>query len=71
MNSRGSVIPVRNEQNATENSAPPTWLRFSAGAARYIASAAPGRPNIITGKKPFMNTPAPYRHRRNGVGHQT
>ncbi|CSB43319.1 Uncharacterised protein [Vibrio cholerae] len=25
MNSRGSVIPVRNEQNATENSAPPTW----------------------------------------------
>ena len=58
VNSIGSVTPVRNEVSAIENSRPPTALRRSGGAERYIARHAAGRPNIITGKKPDMKAPA-------------
>ena len=54
----GSVTPVRNEVSAIENSMPPTALRLSGAAVRYIARQAPGRPNIITGKNPDMKAPA-------------
>ena len=57
-NSMGSVTPVRNEVSAIENNMPPTALRFSGRAVRYIARQAPGSPNIITGKNPDMNAPA-------------
>ncbi|MNC77846.1 hypothetical protein D3C75_1299130 [compost metagenome] len=57
-NSTGSVTPVKNAVKPTESNAPPIRGRRSLGAAKYIASAAPGRPNIVTGKKPAMNIPA-------------
>ena len=37
VNSIGSVIPVRNDVNAAENSHPPTIFLFSGFAQRYIA----------------------------------
>ena len=58
VNSIGSVTPVRNEVSAIDISRPPTALRRSGRAARYMARHAAGRPNIITGKKPAMNRPA-------------
>ena len=58
MNSIGSVTPVRNEVSAIESSRPPVAARFSGAAVWYIARHAAGSPNIITGKKPDMNTPA-------------
>ena len=57
-NSIGSVTPVRNEVSAIENSRPPAAARRAGVAVRYMARQAPGRPNIITGKKPDMNAPA-------------
>ncbi|MDT4878619.1 hypothetical protein FQZ97_1142290 [compost metagenome] len=59
LNSIGSVMPVRNEVSAIENSMPPTSARRAGGVSWYIARQAAGRPNIITGKKPVMNRPAP------------
>ena len=47
----GSVTPVRNEVSAIENNMPPTALRFAGAPVRYMARQAPGRPNIMTGKK--------------------
>ena len=43
----GSVTPVRKAVSATEKSMPATLGRLSAGAARYMARAAAGSPNII------------------------
>ncbi|MNP69680.1 hypothetical protein D3C76_1658100 [compost metagenome] len=57
-NSSGSVTPVRNAVSATDSNIPPTIGRRSFGAAKYMASAAPGKPNIMIGKKPDMNIPA-------------
>ena len=58
LNSIGSVTPVRNAVSAIDSSMPPTALRRSGSADRYMARHAAGRPNIITGKKPDMNPPA-------------
>jgi hypothetical protein len=58
VNSIGSVTPVRNEVSAIESMSPPTARRARARAVWYIARHAAGRPNIITGKKPVMKTPA-------------
>ncbi len=58
LNSIGSVTPVRNEVSASDSSIPPTALRRSGRAQRYMARQAAGRPNIITGKKPAMKPPA-------------
>ena len=55
MNSIGSVIPVNIAVNAADNNKPPTTLRFSGLAHLYIASAAPGKPNIISGNLPDIN----------------
>ena len=41
-----------------DSNMPPTALRRSGRALRYIAKHAAGNPNIITGKKPLMNAPA-------------
>ena len=54
VNSSGSVMPVSMEVSAAEMSRPPTTLRFSGLAVRYMASAAPGRPKIISGNLPDM-----------------
>ncbi|MFO1402719.1 MAG: hypothetical protein U1F30_16150 [Steroidobacteraceae bacterium] len=58
VNSIGSVTPVRNEVRPIESSRPPVARRCPGRAQRYMARQAPGRPNIITGKKPAMNAPA-------------
>src|SRR6185437_2420094 len=58
VNSIGSVTPVRNEVRAIDSSRPATARRRSGSAVWYIARHAPGRPNIMTGKKPAMNAPA-------------
>ena len=55
VNSSGSVIPVNIEVNAADNNKPPTAFLFSGFAHLYIASAAPGKPNIISGNLPDMN----------------
>ena len=55
VNSSGSVMPVSMEVSAAEISRPPTVLRFSGLAVRYMASAAPGRPKIISGNLPAIN----------------
>ena len=66
-NSSGSVTPVRNEANAAEIMMPAVALRRLVFAVTYIASAAPGRPNIMIGKNPAMywpvtpNVPVPAR----------
>ena len=39
----GSVTPVRNEVSAIENSMPPTALRRSGSAVRYMARQAAGQ----------------------------
>ena len=54
VNSSGSVIPVRKAVRAAESSRPPETFFFSGLAHWYIASAAPGRPNIIKGNLPAM-----------------
>ena len=55
VNSNGSVIPVSMEVSAAESNRPPTAFLFSGFAVRYIASAAPGRPKIISGNLPDIN----------------
>ena len=40
---------------AAERSSPPAAFRFSGAAVLYIARAAPGRPNIISGNLPDIN----------------
>ena len=65
-NSSGSVTPVTNEVSAAEIRIEPATLRLAGSAERHMASAAPGRPNIMIGKKPVMNSPAvgsPFRKR--------
>ena len=54
VNSSGSVMPVRKAVRAAESSRPPAAFFFSGFAQWYIASAAPGRPNIIKGNLPAM-----------------
>ena len=51
----GSVIPVKKEVKPPERYKPPLVLRFLLGKQRYIAKAAPGRPNIIVAKRPAKN----------------
>ena len=58
VNSIGSVTPVRKAVSASDIKSPPTWARRPLSAVWYMASAAAGRPNIITGKKPAMKPPA-------------
>jgi len=58
LNSIGSVTPVSSDVSARLKNMPPTALRRSGRAARYIAKQAAGRPNIMTGKKPVMKLPA-------------
>jgi hypothetical protein len=58
-NSIGSVIPVTNATSAAEIMMPPTARRRCGGAARQMATAAAGSPNMMTGKNPAMNSPAP------------
>lgn len=57
-NSIGSVIPVKNEVKAIDSSAPAIFGRLPGLAARYIANATAGNPNIIIGKQPAMKLPA-------------
>ena len=59
-NSKGSVIPVRNEVRAAENSIPPTSFLLAGFASWYIAKAAAGSPNIINTNFPVRNFPAPW-----------
>ena len=54
VNSSGSVMPVRKAVKAADSSRPPATFFFSGLAHWYIASAAPGRPNIIKGNLPAM-----------------
>ena len=54
VNSSGSVMPVRKAVKAADSSRPPAAFFFSGLAHWYIASAAPGRPNIIKGNLPAM-----------------
>ncbi len=51
-NSSGSVIPVRKDVSAAESMIEPTLTRFSGLEVRQMASAAPGRPNILNRKPP-------------------
>ena len=51
-NSIGSVMPVRKEVRAAEIMRLPTAARCSGLAARHMATAAPGRPNILNRKAP-------------------
>ena len=55
VNSIGSVIPVSMEVSAAESNRPATAFLFSGFAVRYIASAAPGSPKIMSGNLPDMN----------------
>ena len=55
VNSRGSVIPVRIAVRAAESKSPPATFFFVSLAQVYIASAAPGKPNIINGNLPLIN----------------
>ena len=55
VNSNGSVIPVNMDVSAADSNKPLTFLRFSGRAVRYIASAAPGNPKIISGNFPDIN----------------
>ena len=49
------MIPVSIQVSAAENKSPPACFFFSGFAVRYMASAAPGRPNIIK-----INSPEKY-----------
>ena len=49
------MIPVSIHVSAAENKSPPACFFFSFFAVRYIASAAPGNPNIIN-----INSPEKY-----------
>lgn len=52
VNSKGSVIPVRNEVRAAEPTVIAVSLRVSLGAATTIAAAAAGIPKIMNGYLP-------------------
>ena len=54
----GSVIPVKKDVSAAEAIKLPTHFLFSGFANLYMAKAAAGRPNIITGNSPAMKCPA-------------
>ena len=56
-NSKGSVTPQMKEQIAAERRRPIAAVFFSGLAHFTIASAAPGIPNIMHGKKPDMYIP--------------
>jgi hypothetical protein len=51
-NSIGSDTPVTNDARAALAISAPTLARWPGSAARHMARAAPGRPNIRTGKNP-------------------
>ena len=55
VNSKGSVMPVSRLVRAAERRSPPTAFFLSGFAVRYMAKAAPGRPNIIKGNFPAIN----------------
>ena len=59
VNSNGSVIPVKNDVKAAVANNEPTIFFLLGLAALYIASAAPGRPNIMNGNLPAMNLVVP------------
>ena len=50
----GSVIPVAIQVKDADNNNPPALRFFSGFAQWYIASAAPGRPKIISGNLPLI-----------------
>ena len=56
-NSNGSVTPQTNAQIAAEPTRPKATFFLVDFAQWIIASAAPGRPNIMQGKKPDMYMP--------------
>ena len=56
-NSNGSVTPQMNAQSAAEATSPIAAFFFVVFAHLTIASAAPGTPNIIQGKKPDIYIP--------------
>ena len=56
-NSRGSVTPVKKEHSAADIRMPAAIFFFWVLAVWSMARAAPGRPNIITGKKPAWYIP--------------
>ena len=56
-NSKGSVTPQMNAHRAAEPTRPIATFFFVLFAVWIIASAAPGTPNIIQGKKPDMYIP--------------
>ena len=56
-NSKGSVTPQMKEQIAAEATSPIAAFFFVVFAHLTIASAAPGTPNIIQGKKPDIYIP--------------
>ena len=58
-NSIGSVIPVRKEVRAADNSRPATSFLFSGFAVWYIARHAPSRPNIMVIKRPDIKREVP------------
>ena len=55
VNSIGSVIPVSIDVKAADRSNPPTIFLFCGFALLYIARAAPGNANIISGNLPDIN----------------
>ena len=57
-NSNGSVTPVTNDDKAAANNIPAAAFFLLVFAQRYIAKAAAGKPNIITGKKPDIYIPS-------------
>ena len=56
-NSRGSVTPDTKDATAPAIRMPAAYCFFSGFAVWYIANAAAGRPNIITGKNPAWYIP--------------
>ena len=56
-NSSGSVIPVKKEAKTAATKRADTAFFLLSLALRYIAKAAPGKPNIMTGKKPAWYIP--------------
>ncbi|MNC47679.1 hypothetical protein D3C81_2062990 [compost metagenome] len=57
-NSSGSVIPVNMEAIADPINIEATIFFFSGFAVWIKANAAPGKANIMIGKKPVVNIPA-------------
>lgn len=57
VNSRGSVIPVRNEVNPADATIDSANFLFSLGHATTMAAAAAGRPNIMNTYLPCKYCP--------------